>query len=161
MNRTRQYFYMHKLTSARFFKFQFNLTNRTRVLLTPPKFCLSIHIGSVNALQRQFLPGRWLTIAKKLDLHKHRGSFTSTYTAPNQMTLTLKLNLHQIQHPNYKYTPKARRMGMKKSMARIDPSALVETTYGPPATSGINITGTGNPVPQIAGTYIFLTQFVP
>ena len=63
-------------------------------------------------------------------------------------------NLHQIQHPNYKYTPKARRMGMKKSMARIDPSALVETTYGPPATSGINITGTGNPVPQIAGTYL-------
>ena len=23
-------------------------------------------------------------------------------------------NLHQIQHPNYKYNPKARRMGMKR-----------------------------------------------
>ena len=58
-------------------------------------------------------------------------------------------NLHQIQHPNYKYNPKARRMGMKKSMARIDPSALVETSYGPPSTSGINISSPVNQLPQI------------
>ena len=64
-------------------------------------------------------------------------------------------NLHQIQHPNYKYNPKARRMGMKKSMARIDPSALVETSYGPPPTSGINISSPVNQLPQIeiAGMY--------
>ena len=38
-------------------------------------------------------------------------------------------NLHQLQHPNYKFNPKARRMGMKKSVARLEPL----TRVSPPA----------------------------
>ena len=30
-------------------------------------------------------------------------------------------NLHQLQHPNYKYAPKPRRIGMKQSMALTSP----------------------------------------
>ena len=38
-------------------------------------------------------------------------------------------------------------------MARPDPSAFVETTYGPPPTPGISISGPVNPLPQLAGKY--------
>ena len=33
-------------------------------------------------------------------------------------------NLHQLQHPNYKYNPKMRpkKLSMKQSVARIDPT---------------------------------------
>lgn len=30
-------------------------------------------------------------------------------------------NLHLVQHPNYKYSPKHKRIGMKKSVAKLDP----------------------------------------
>ena len=79
---------------------------------------------------------------------KRKALDTEGYQHDYQEAERLK-NLHQIQHPNYKYNPQARRMGMKKSMARIDPSALVETSYGPPPTSGINISSSVNQLPQI------------
>ena len=34
-------------------------------------------------------------------------------------------NLHQLQHPNYKFNPKAKRIGMKKSIARLEPLTRV------------------------------------
>ena len=34
-------------------------------------------------------------------------------------------NLHQLQHPNYKFNPKTKRIGMKKSVARLEPLTRV------------------------------------
>merc|ERR1712080_710996 len=38
-------------------------------------------------------------------------------------------NLHMLQHPNYKYTPKSRRLGTKKSVAKLDQKS--PSTTGP------------------------------
>ena len=40
-------------------------------------------------------------------------------------------NLHQLQHPNYKFNPKAKRMGMKKSVSRLEPLTRVSQPAAP------------------------------
>ena len=40
-------------------------------------------------------------------------------------------NLHQLQHPNYKFNPKAKRMGMKKSVSRLEPLTRVSQPATP------------------------------
>ena len=74
-------------------------------------------------------------------------------------------NLHQLQHPNYKYKPQARRLGMKKSVAKSD--HILATGY---PVSGAAVSGNHQltavsliqpqnpiPIPQLPTT----SNFVP
>ena len=49
-------------------------------------------------------------------------SMTSEEQAPFYLEAEKLKSAHQLQHPNYKYSPKARRLGMKKSVAKLDAS---------------------------------------
>ena len=64
-------------------------------------------------------------------------SMTSEEQAPYYTEAERLKSLHLLQHPNYKYSPKSKRMGMKKSVAKLHAlnNALIAQTQNQPSST--------------------------
>merc|ERR1712004_719732 len=86
--------------------------------------------GIDGAMVSKMLAGQW----KQLDSAEQQTYFNEAERLKN---------LHQLQHPNYKFNPKARRMGMKKSVARLEPLTRVSppaaATSSPPEAQDLTV----------------------
>merc|ERR1719449_233035 len=62
-------------------------------------------------------------------------------------------NLHQLQHPNYKYNPKMRpkKLSMKQSVARIDPTLAPISIASVMSQAGPNIMSQTGPMMSPSG----------
>jgi len=74
--------------------------------------------GIDGAMVSKMLAGQW----KQLDSAEQQKYFNEAERLKN---------LHQLQHPNYKFNPKAKRMGMKKSVSRLEPLTRVSQPAAP------------------------------